>query len=305
MTLLMPQWFWLLLPLGISLLYHYNTTGNLAIQKRFIWLLFSMLFLIIALSQPVLTKKSVDVEQVGSDVVIALDLSHSMQAEDIEPTRLRAAKNLLTTLVNEDKNNRFGVIGFTTNAIVLSPLTNDAELLVHLFEGVDETLIMTKGSAMMPALELSRKMSRSASPTLFLFTDGGDKRDYSEEAQFAKRSGLVINVVMLASRSGSTLKLRDGTLLKDENGDIVVTSQNRAIEILSRITGGVLIDGADLSAVQKIIESQSDKRYKSKTKLVQNEELFYYFIALALLFFMFASTTLSGNFQQWLKRRFL
>jgi len=302
-TLLMPQWFWLLLPLGVSLLYHYNTTWNLAIQKRFIWLVLSMIMLVFAMTQPVLTQKSVDVEQLGSDVILALDLSRSMQADDIKPTRLQAAKNLLRSLADEDKKNRFGVIGFTTNAIILSPLTNDSELLVHLFEGVDETLIMTKGSAMMPALELARKMSHSASPIVFIFTDGGDKDDYSKEAAFAKNSGLVVNVVMLASLSGSTLRQRDGTLLKDENGDIVITSQNRAIKMLSSATGGKFIDGAELSDLQAVIELQSDNTYKSKTKMVQYEELFSYFIVAALLFFMFSATTLFGDLQKLLRRR--
>ncbi|RLA68946.1 MAG: VWA domain-containing protein, partial [Epsilonproteobacteria bacterium] len=229
----------------------------------------------------------------------------SMQAEDVKPTRLRAAKTLLTDLVHQDIKNRFGVIGFTTNAIVLSPLTNDAELLTYLFKGVDETLIMTKGSAIMPALELSRKMSHAASPILFLLTDGGDKDDYSEEAMFAKQNGLIVNVLMLASLSGSTLKGWDGTLLKGENGDIVITSQNRAIKILSTMTGGVYIDGADLSKVQEVIAAQSDNAYKSKTKMVQYEELFYYFIALGLLFFMFSATTLFSNLQKLLRRRSL
>ncbi len=305
MTLLMPQWFWLLLPLGVSLLYHYNTTGNFMIQKRFIWLVISIVMLIMAMSQPVLTQKSVDVEQLGSDVVLALDLSRSMQAKDIKPNRLEAAKTLLKDLVNEDRKNRFGVIGFTTNAIILSPLTNDSELLVHLFEGVDETLIMTKGSAMMPALELSRKMSHSESPIVFLLTDGGDKHDYSEEALFAKQNGLIVNVIMLASLSGSTLNYRDGTLLKDQNGDIVITSQNRAIKILSTMTGGAYIDGADLSKVQEMIAVQSDNTYKSKTKMVQYAELFYYFIVLALLFFMFSATTLFSDLQKLLHRRSL
>jgi len=303
MSLLLPQWLWLLLFVGISLLYHYRTTGNIQIQKRFLWLLLAMMMLIIAMSRPVLSRKSVEVEQLGSDIVVALDLSRSMQADDIKPTRLKAAKVLLKRLVYADLKNRFGVIGFTTNAIVLSPLTNDAPLLVHLFEGVDENMIMTKGSALMPALELSRKMSRAKAPMVLLLSDGGDQKSYADEAAYAKKSGLVVHIVMLASRKGTTLDAGEGTLLKDANGNIVITAQNRAIQVISDVTGGTFIEGDDLQAVEEAIAQSTDKAYRSRTKVEQYEELFYYFMMLSTLFFIFAATSVMEKLQQWTRWR--
>ncbi len=291
MTLLMPGWLWLLLPLAAMMIYIYNSTGTLRLQKYYYYLLLSMLMLIMAMSRPVMMQKSIDVEQMGSDVIFAVDLSYSMQADDLKPTRLDTAKNILAKVVQADQKNRFGVIGFTSNAIILSPLTNDTDLLLHLFDGLDEKLIITKGTSMMPALKLARKMSHAKKPLVVLLTDGGDETSYVKEAEFAKKSGMVVNVMMLATRSGSTLKERDGSLLKDENGDIVVTSRNSAIRAINTASGGQFIEGADLTSLQDILESPSDKSYKNKTKMIQYNELFYLFVIASILLFMAATTT--------------
>jgi Ca-activated chloride channel family protein len=300
---LYPGWFWLLLPVGALLLFSRDRSDALQLQSGRGWLLPALLMIIVALARPVLTQEPIEIEQSGSDVVIAVDLSYSMQANDIEPNRLEAAKTLLSELVKEDTKNRFGVIGFTTNAIVLSPMTDDAQLLLHLFVGLDETLVTTKGTVMMPALKLSRKMSKAEQPIIVLLSDGGDEDDYVKEAAFAKKNGLLVNVVMLASRFGSTLEDGRGEMVKDEAGNIVVSARNDAIKALSRASGGEYIDGADLSALQEAIAGQSHSEYKTKKKIMQHTELFYYFVIAALFFFMLSVTTLGKRIRigRWRK----
>jgi Ca-activated chloride channel family protein len=299
---LYPEWFWLLLPVAALLLFFRSRPG---LQRpRSGWLLSALLMVIVALARPVLTQEPIEIEFSGSDVVIAVDLSYSMQAKDIEPNRLEAAKTLLAELVKSDTKNRFGVIGFTTNAIVLSPMTDDAQLLLHLFGGLDETLVMTKGTVMMPALKLARRMSKARQPIVVLLSDGGDEAGYAKEAAYAKENGLLVNVVMLASRFGSTLEDGRGEMLKDEAGNIVVSARNDAVEALSRATGGEFIDGADLFALQEAIAEQSQSEYKTKKKIMQHTELFYYFVIAALLLFMFSVTTLGKRIRigRWKKQ---
>ncbi|MDQ7067094.1 MAG: VWA domain-containing protein [Sulfurimonas sp.] len=93
-------------------------------------------------------------------------------------------------MVKSEQKSRFGVLGFTTNAIILSPLTQDTQLLLHLFSALDEKLIMTKGSSIMPALHLARKMSKSPSVSVVLLTDGGDELNYEDEARVCKEKQL-------------------------------------------------------------------------------------------------------------------
>jgi Ca-activated chloride channel family protein len=296
MTLLAPYWLWLLLPVAALVLLR-RRDAQASWDHRHLWLLLSILLVIIALARPAIEKEPIEVDQSGSDVIIAVDLSFSMQAADLPPNRLETAKTLLHELVSINTKDRFGVIGFTTNAIILSPMTHDGELLLHLFDALDEQMIITKGTRMMGTLELARRMSSAERPKLFLLTDGGDALNYTDEAVYAKDNGLVVNVVLLGTSAGSTLLNSDGTLMKDEKGNIVVSSLNRAVEQLADVTGGMVLDTPDAGALMDVIASQKEDDYTSKTKVMEYDELFYGVIALAVVAFMLSVTTLGRFFR--------
>lgn len=292
MSMLTPLW---LLALGLIAVYWigmrrlgYRADGS---QK---WLLVSIALVIIALTRPVLEQKPVSVEQMGSDVIIAVDLSYSMRATDVSPSRLSAAKELLRDVVRSDLKDRFGVIGFTTSAIILSPLTKDTELLEHLFGSLDESQIITKGTTVMSALELARKMSYAKQPIVILLTDGGDELSYTKEADFAKENHMRVSVVMLGTAMGSTLPEGEGTL-KDENGHIVVSSRNDAIGEIVQACGGKMIEGADRSAVQELITQSRSEDFQGKSTVLRYQELFYLPLILALIAFLFSMTSLGAK----------
>lgn len=289
MTILNPVW---LAALGILPAYWmavrrfgYRADGS---QK---WLLFSIAMVIVALARPVIEQKPVSIEEMGSDVIIAVDLSYSMRAADVIPSRLGAAKALLSDVVRSDVRDRFGVIGFTTSAIILSPLTKDTQLLEHLFGSLDESQVITKGTQIMSALELARKMSYAKQPLVILLTDGGDEASYSKEADFVRDNNLRVNVVMLATAQGSTLPDGEDTL-KDENGHIVVSSRNDAIAELVEASGGKMIEGADVGAVRELINQSRTDDFQGKSTVMRYQELFYIPLLLALISFMLSMTTI-------------
>lgn len=292
MTLLLPQWLWLYIFWTIYLLYRRNRGAFVVLNTRSVMLSLAFIFAVAALSRPVLPREPVEIERRGSDVVFAVDLSRSMQATDVTPSRLEAAKALLASTVHADGNDRFGVIAFTTNPIILSPLTRDDELLLHLFSGLDPSLVMTRGTNISAALKLARKMSRAEHPIVVILTDGGDELGYEQEAAWAKSQGIIVDVVMLATAGGSTLKAEDGRLLRDEDGGIVVTARNDSIRRIAEATNGVVIDGNDPEALEATITKQGKKAEKSKTKVVLYRELFYYPVAAALLFAILGMTDL-------------
>jgi len=252
--------------------------------------IFTFIFIIIAISRPIIEQEPTKNKQVLNDVVIAVDLSYSMQASDIKPTRLEKAKNILKDLVQIEHKTRFGVLGFTTNAIILSPLTSDSELLLHLFNSLDTDLLITKGSDVMPALKLARKMSDSKRLSVVILSDGADDFDYESEAIFAKQNLMTINIFMLATKYGGTLLLDNGGLLKDELGDIVVSSENTAIKKISDATNGVYTKSLDVLLTALYSQRQDDK--KSDVIVMKNLELFYYFIVLAIIIFLIGITSL-------------
>lgn len=286
MSILNPEYFWLLLLLTPLFIYKNYRDFSIVLYGYII----TFLLILIALSRPVIESKPIESEQLLSDVVLGIDLSYSMQARDVEPNRLSYAKEQLLLLVRQHEKSRFGVLGFTTNAIVLSPLTEDRELLKHLFNSLDEKLIMTKGSSVMPALKLARKMSNSKQVNVILFSDGGDEEDYFLEAEFAKKNNIVVNIFLTGTNYGSTLELANKELLTDEFGDIVVSRINNKISKVSQVTGGVTTN--NLEELLEALKSQQNEDHKSKTTIVSHIELFYYFIALALMTFILSVTTL-------------
>ena len=286
MSFLNPEFLWLfllLIPLFIKRSFR---------EFRFVsWgYIFTFVFIVLALCRPVMEQEPIKSERILSDVIVAVDLSYSMQAQDIKPNRLKRAKEILKELVYSEANSRFAVIGFTTNAIVLSPLTEDSELLLHLYDALDEKLIITKGSSVMPALKLAAKMSRSKVPSVVILSDGADELSYESEAKFAKERGLIVNILMLATDYGGTIRGDDGELLKDELGDIVVSRANDEIAQISSSSGGIYTQ--DVDELRDALESQRNKEYKTKTTIVQNMEFFYYFVLLAIMTFLVTVTTL-------------
>lgn len=255
-----------------------------------VWLIVSVFFLILSLARPVIPEKPISVEESGSDVILAVDVSYSMRATDIAPTRLDAAKRMLNQIVVSDREDRFGVLAHTTSAIILSPLTKDTELLGHLFGSLDESQIITKGTEVMSALELARKMSHAKHPLLVLFTDGGDELSYEKESAYAEENGLKVCIVMLATSGGSTLPSENGSL-KDEEGHIVVSSRNDAINLIAEQSGGKVIDGTDSKSVLEWIERERSEDYAGESTVTRYSELFYFPLVLALIAFVLAYTS--------------
>ncbi len=286
MSFLYPEYFWLFLFLVAGFIK--KDFKSLSIVS--LGYIVTFIFIILALTRPVLEQEPIESEQLLSDVVIAVDLSYSMQAMDIKPTRLKKAKQTLLNLIKVKQKSRFGILGFTTNAIVLSPMTEDSELLEYLFNSLDEKLIITKGSSVMPALKLARKMSKSKNLSVVILSDGGDEFSYSDEAKFAKENSMIVNIFMLATKSGGTLELDNGELLKDELGDIVVSRENSAIKIISDTTEGIYTKS--LAELVDAIDAQRSENKKSKTIIIRNFELFYYLIVLAIISFLVSVTTL-------------
>lgn len=254
------------------------------------WLIFSVALLIVSLARPVFPQKPISVEEAGSDVILAVDLSYSMRGTDLSPSRLEVAKKLLHDIVRKDQKDRFGVIGFTTSAIVLSPLTKDMELLEHLFSSLDESQIITKGTEVMSTLELARKMSHAARPVVILLTDGGDAASYAKEADFIMDNTMAVSVVMLASDEGSTLPTPDGSFLKDEAGHIVVSARNDAIGEM--VHEGKMIQGSDAEAVLSLIDGARQDDFTQKVSVMRYQELFYVPLFIALVASLAAFTTI-------------
>lgn len=299
MIFLSPEYLWLgLVLLGMMLYRKQKKEYELdkATRHKLILLYISLTMMIIALARPAMDKGVSKQEYEGSEVVIALDLSYSMQAEDIKPNRLEASKAFIKELIKERVHERFAILGFTTNAIILSPLSSDAELLSHQLDLIQSEMVITKGTHMASVLELSTKLSQVKSKSLVIVGDGGDSEDFSKEISYAKENGLSISMVMMATASGARLKDKNGVWIKDSEEHLVISSKNSRVKALSSATGGVYVSAEDNALAE--ISTWLDGREKrlSSAKVMMYQELFYYPTFLALLFFMLGATRLHKHF---------
>ncbi len=301
MSFLSPEFFWLTLVLLLMMFYRKQKKEHGLAQEtrhKLILLYISLMLMVLALVRPVLEEVPIKQEYEGSEVVIALDLSYSMQAEDIKPNRLEASKEFVKELIKKRVHERFALLGFTTNAIILSPLSSDEELLSHQLDLIESELVITKGTHMASVLELSTKLSQVKAKNLIIVGDGGEEEDFSKEISYASENGLSISMVMMATASGAKLKDKYGRWMKDSSDHLVISSQNAKVQALSEETDGVYVQAGE-GAVNEI-SSWLDTREKklSSADLMMYKELFYYPLFLSLLFFLLGVTKLHKYFMR-------
>lgn len=254
----------------------------------------SIILLILALARPVIEVAPIEIEVKQKDIVIAIDLSHSMSAKDLNPNRFEVAKEKLREFLNFS-NNRHAILGFTSNALILSPPTSDKELLYYLFDSFDLNNIITKSTKIMPILEQTNKIIKSREKILIIFSDGGDEESFESEIEFAQKNSIKVFVLGVATSSGAMLKNEYGEILKDEFENIVVTNLNEKIKELAYATNGEFIkvttNSSDVKELAKLVSKfEADK--KSKERLYEYKELFYYFLTVAFILFFIATTTI-------------
>lgn len=282
-------WFYLLLLFPI---YHYYNKAETQPFKRKVLLLSFVLFLIlVAFARPVMSQQLADVESKGTEIVVAVDLSASMKATDLKPSRAAKTKELLHELVASSKQDKFAILGFTSSAIILSTMTDDKTLLFDLFDRLNKDYVVSKSTNLKSVFELANQLSLLEKKQLVIFSDGSEG-DLQEEIAFATEHNIRVYTVGMATTSGSSLYDESGELLTNEAGDIVITSLNQDLQRLAASTGGKFYAFDD--AMSDLIESihEDAELQTSHSKELSYIELFYIPLILAVILFMLASTSI-------------
>lgn len=198
---------------------------------------YSLIFLIIAAAGPLIGTRIKPVERKGIDLIFAVDVSVSMNAEDVKPTRLEKAKYEISQVIQKLKGDRVGIIVFAGSAHYFLPLTGDYEAARLFLDAIETKMIKTQGTALSAAL----KTSIAAFPdenekykVLVLVSDGEDHE--GEAIAIAKRAlktGIVINTIGVGSVIGSLIPIRRNGQVdeykRDKKGQLVTTVLNETI----------------------------------------------------------------------------
>ncbi len=252
--------------------------------------------IIVALSAPVINDGEVEVKAKSSDIIIALDISDSMLAEDVYPNRLKLAKQKAGELLKSDSKERIGIVAFAKNSYLVSPLSFDYSAVRFLLSSLNTDSITEKGTDIMSLLEVVADSSEKKQKHLLVLSDGGDKSDLSDEIAYAKENDIVVFVLAIGTKKGSPIKLKNGEYIKYK-GDIIVSKLNETISTLATSTGGVYIQSvnsdADIKTMLQEIKSKTDAKELKSQKVQKYIPLFYYPLGLALFILLIATSSMS------------
>jgi len=198
------------------------------------WLIILVVaFAVLALANPQWGSKREKVISKSSDIFIALDISHSMLAEDISPNRLERAKRMAQNLVNELRGEKIGLILFAGNAYMQMPLTLDHAAAKIFLRGADPGLAGTQGTAITEAINLAdRSFSKEDElhKVLIVISDGENHdQETIERAKLAKENGMLIFGVGVGTEEGAFIPLKFGgqsDFKRDKTGNPVRTRMN-------------------------------------------------------------------------------
>ena len=286
--------------------------GNLALvqrlsgsvsRRRQVWkvilLILAFGFLVLSFARPQLGTKLRTVQREGQDIIIALDVSFSMLAEDIKPNRLEKAKHEISSLIDKLQGDRVGLIAFAGKAFVQCPLTLDYGAAKMFLDVMEPDLIPVPGTALGEAItkavqsfvEKERKHK-----VLILITDGeGHLGKPVEVATAASKEGVIIYCVGIGSAQGVPIPMTDerGNRIgfkKDRNGDVVMTKLDElTLEKIALETGGKYYRGSPGEVeLKKIYEdiSMMEKKELASQQYAQFEDRFQILIVLALYFLL-------------------
>jgi len=258
-------------------------------------LIFSYIFLVIALANPQIGTKLEDVTREGVDIIVALDVSQSMLAEDIKPNRLEKAKHEVGKLIDMLQGDRIGIVAFAGIAHVQCPLTLDYSAAKLFLSIIDTDLIPQPGTAIGSAIEKAVKafnIEERKHKVLVLITDGEDhESDPVETAKEAEKEGVIIYSVGIGSPQGVPIPLYDrygnqSGFKKDRQGSVVTTKLD--IVTLQKIalqTGGSYYPASSSdSELKEIYEAISalEKKELVSRQFSQYEDRFQILLAIGL-----------------------
>jgi len=203
---------------------------------KFFILLLAFTFSIIMVARPQFGSRIDEIKREGVEIIIALDVSNSMLAEDIQPNRLERAKQAISRLVDRLENDKIGLIVFAGDAYTQIPVTTDYVSAKMFLSSIDPSIVPKQGTSIGAAIDLginSFSPGISESKALIIITDGENHEDKPvESAQEAAEKRVVIHTIGIGSQSGVPIPYYSGgrrDYLKDNEGNTVITKLDENI----------------------------------------------------------------------------
>ena len=261
---------------------------------KFILLSAAYFFLILGLANPQIGSKLEEVERKGVDLVIALDVSNSMLAEDIKPNRLERAKRAISQLIDKLEGDRIGIVVFAGKAYMQLPITSDYSAAKLFLSNIDTDIVPTQGTSIGQAIDLSLSAfaDNKHEKAIVVITDGENHDDDPiSAAETAIGQGIKVYTIGIGLPEGAPIpEFSNGRQMgykKDLSGKTVITKLDElTLQKVAAAGEGIYVrannTSAGLNQVFEEINKLEKQRYETKM-FSDYEDRFQYFIALALV----------------------
>ena len=257
------------------------------------WILQGALaLLIVMLARPQMGTKINHEKRVGIETIIAMDISNSMRAEDIVPSRLDRSKMMVENLVDHFTNDKIGLIVFAGDAFVQLPITSDYVSAKMFLSSIDPSMMASQGTDIARAIEMashSFTQEEGIGKAIVVITDGEDHEGGAvEAAEAAKKNGMRVYVLGVGSTQGAPIPVPGtGNYMQDNTGNTVMSALNEDMcKQVAQAGGGAYIHVENNSAAQEQLDNELDKLAKKETSTAvysEFDEQFQAFGVLALL----------------------
>ena len=254
---------------------------------------------ILSILGPSFGESKKEVEIVGKDIMIAIDLSESMNANDIQPSRLEKIKFELKNIVKEFYSDRIGIVMFSNDAFVQCPLTYDKNALNLFIETLNTGLVPNTGTDFGPPLKISldklknndSKPNTNKSKIILLISDGEDFGENTDQhINNIKNSSIKLFTLGIGTEKGITLISSNGKIKKDQNGDDVITKLNSiSLKKIASMTNGKYYEITNnKNEIKQLINqiNSLEGNIQDSIKLDISKNKYHYFLLIGIFLFV-------------------
>ncbi len=279
---------------------------------KFFLRLMAFILALLTVARPQFGSRLEEVKREGVEVIIALDVSNSMLATDINPSRLERARQAISQLVDQLRNDRIGLILFAGDAYTQIPVTNDYLSAKMFLASAGPDAVSKQGTAIGAAIELGMRSftpESDKSRALIIITDGENHEDDAvEQARLASEKGITVHTIGIGSPEGSPIPVITGArtdYLKDRDGNTVISKlDEKTLREIASVTGGNYVRASNSSIGLNEIYNDIGRMKKSETNTVMYTEYNDQFLVpAALLFLLLVADLLLADRRSHLLRR--
>ncbi|WP_333853113.1 VWA domain-containing protein [Epilithonimonas sp.] len=259
--------------------------------------LLGFLFLIFSIIDLLAGKEEISVKQNVSSTIFVLDVSNSMNAQDVQPSRLEEAKNIIINSLQKLTNDRVGIIVFAGDSYSVMPLSSDYSAAENYLLGIETSVVQNQGTDFLKPIQIAAQKFKNitkGSRNIVLISDGEDNEGHEDETiDLAKKEGIRVTTIGVGTEEGAPIpEYYFGQLMgykADIYGETVVSKlQTKALKNIASSTGGNYLDGNNLDNTISNLLNELHKSTSSTSTTISSQSAvhyYQYFLAVSIFFF--------------------